>query len=85
MEKAFVDLKACLTTAPILSHYRAKRQYIVKIYASDFALGAGLSQKGSDDKLHPIAYHSGKCSPSEINYEIHDKELLVVVHSFTVG
>jgi hypothetical protein len=34
--------------------------------------------------LHPIAYHSRKFSPPEINYEIHDKELLAIVHSFKI-
>jgi hypothetical protein len=84
MVKAFMDLKARFTTAPILSHYSPKRQCIVEKDASDFALGAVLSQKGSDDKLHPIAYQSCRFSPAEINYETHDKELLAVVDSFKV-
>jgi hypothetical protein len=79
MEKAFVDLTEHFTTAPILTHYIPERQCIVETDASDFALGAVISQNSSDDKLHPIAYHSRKFSPSEINYEIHDEELLAVV------
>jgi hypothetical protein len=47
-------------------------------------LGAVISQKSSDDMLHPIAYHSFKFSPAEINYEIYDKELLAVVDSFKI-
>jgi hypothetical protein len=84
MEKAFVDLKERFTTAPILTHYSPERQCIVETDASDFALGAVISQKSSDDKLHPIAYHSRKFSPAEINYEIHDKELLAVVDFFKI-
>jgi hypothetical protein len=60
MEKAFVDLKERFTTAPILTHYNPERQCIVETDASDFALRAVISQKSSDDKLHPIAYHSRK-------------------------
>jgi hypothetical protein len=44
--------------------------------ASDFALGSILFQYGEDGRLHPIAYHSRKFSVAEINYEIHNKELL---------
>jgi hypothetical protein len=84
MEKAFVDLKERFTTAPILSHYSPERQSIVEIGTSDFELGAVISQKSSDNKLYPIAYHSHKCSPAEINYEIHDKELLAVADSFKI-
>jgi hypothetical protein len=37
---------------------------------------------GDDEKLHPVAFHSRKCEPAEIRYEIHDKELLAIVDSF---
>jgi len=32
--------------------------------------------------MHPVAFHSRKFSPAEINYEIHDKELLAIVDAF---
>jgi hypothetical protein len=54
----------------------------VETDALDFALGATLSQMGDDQKLHPNAFHARKFSPAEINYEIHDKELLTIVNSF---
>jgi hypothetical protein len=50
--------------------------------ASDFALGAVLSQPDKDGRLHPVAFHSRKFTAAEINYEIHDKELLAIVDSF---
>ena len=37
---------------------------------------------GTNDKLHPIAFHSRKFSATKINYEIYDKELLAIVDSF---
>ena len=48
----------------------------------DFTLGAVLSQRDDENRLHPIAFHSRKFTSAEINYEIHDKELLAVVDSF---
>jgi hypothetical protein len=50
--------------------------------ASDFAMGAVLSQEGNGRRLHPVAFYSRKFSAAEINYEIHDKELLAIVDSF---
>jgi hypothetical protein len=84
MEHAFQTLKSRFTTAPILGHFNPQEVCIVETDASDFALGAVLSQKGEDGKVHPIAFHSRKFSPAEINYEIHDKELLAIVDSFKV-
>jgi hypothetical protein len=84
IEKAFVNLKECFTTMPILTHFNPKRQCIVETDATDFVLGAVLSQKEDDDMLHPIAYHSRKFSLAEINYKIHDKELLDIVDSFKI-
>ncbi|MBW0521019.1 hypothetical protein O181_060734 [Austropuccinia psidii MF-1] len=48
--------------------------------ASDYALGAVLSQVNDLGK-HPIAFDCCKLLPAELNYEIHDKELLGIVWS----
>jgi len=40
-----------------------------------------VSQKGPDGKIHPIAFHSRKFNPAEMNYEIYDKEMLAIVES----
>jgi hypothetical protein len=82
MTKSFKKLKHCFTTAPILTHFDPHRECIVKTDASDFALGGALSQTAEDKKLHPNAFHSRKFSPAEINYKIHDKELLAIVDCF---
>ena len=71
------------TSAPILAHVDPEKTFIIEANASDFALGSILSQRGIDEKLHPVAFHSRKFDAAEINYEIHDKELLAIVDSFT--
>ncbi|KAF8761053.1 hypothetical protein RHS01_00627 [Rhizoctonia solani] len=43
------------------------------------AMGAILSQQGSDNRLHPIAYMSKSFSGAEVNYDTHDKELLAII------
>jgi len=81
-EDAFQELKQRFTSAPILAHFDAGRPVILETDASDFALGAVLSQRNDEGRLHPIAFHSRKFQPAEINYEIHDKELLAIVDAF---
>jgi hypothetical protein len=54
------------------------RQIVVESDASDFAIGAVLSQV-IEARLHPIAFYSRKMDKAEINYGIHDKQLLAIV------
>jgi hypothetical protein len=84
MTKSFKKLKHYFMTTPILTHFDLYCKYIVKIDASDFALSSTLSQTTEDKKLYLNAFHSRKFSPAEINYEIHNKELLAVVDYFKV-
>jgi len=55
---------------------------IIESDASDFAIGAVLSQRDEKGRLHPVAFHSRKFQLVEINYEIHDKELRAIVDAF---
>ncbi|MBW0486840.1 hypothetical protein O181_026555 [Austropuccinia psidii MF-1] len=70
--------KEFLTTSPILSHFNSSLQTIVETDASDYTLGAVLSQL-NDSGNHPISFDSHKLLPAELNYEIHYKELLGIV------
>ncbi|MBW0540978.1 hypothetical protein O181_080693 [Austropuccinia psidii MF-1] len=74
----FQILKEAFTTAPILSHINPSLPTIVETNASDYALGAVLSQVNDSGK-NLIAFESNKLLPAELNYEIHDKELLGIV------
>jgi len=51
---------------------------ILKINASNFAVGACLYQI-EDEQQRLIAYQSRKLSELKKKYEVHDKELLVIV------
>jgi hypothetical protein len=82
MTRAFETLKKAFISAPVLVHFDPSKVAVVETDASDFALGAILSQKGEDNRLHPVAFHSRKLTPAEINYEIHDKELLAIMDCF---
>ena len=69
-------------SAPCLSHPQFDLPFILETDASNFAVGAVLSQPSSMDKLEdllPVGFFSRKMSPSERNYDVHDKELLAII------
>jgi transposase InsO family protein len=80
---AFKCLKNAFTRAPILRHFDPELPIQLETDASDFAIGAVLSQP-HEGRWHPVAFMSRKFIPAEINYEIHDKELLAIVDAFKV-
>ena len=74
-------LKEKFTSSPILRFFDFSKPCILETDASDFALGAILSQE-HEGFYHPVAFHSRQFSGHEINYDVHDKELLAIVDSF---
>jgi len=81
-QAAFHELKRACITGPILTHFNETRPMKLETDASDFALGAVLSQLCEDARLHPVAFHSGKFAPAEVNYDVHDKEMTPMVAAF---
>jgi hypothetical protein len=81
-QRAFDFLRTAFTSAPILRHFDPERPTILEADASDYAIGAVVSQVASDDgKLHPVAFYSKTLNSAEQNYEIYDKEMLAIVES----
>ncbi|MBW0530101.1 hypothetical protein O181_069816 [Austropuccinia psidii MF-1] len=74
----FQILKEAFTNAHILSNLNPSLQTILETDASDYALGAVLSQV-KDSGKHPIAFDSCKLLPAKLNYEIHEKALFGIV------
>lgn len=52
---------------------------VLEADCSGYVFGGCLSQRDTNGQLRPIAYISKKLSPTESNYDIHDKELLAIV------
>lgn len=75
----FDTMKAAMLEAPVLAHFVPKQRTILETDTSDYALGAVLLQFNKDGVLHPVGFASRKMHPAELNYPIHDKELLGVV------
>ena len=73
-------MKDALLHALVLQLANLTREYIVTMDASDFAIGAVLSQIW-DHGEHPTTYESKKMNTAEGNYATHERELLVVIHA----
>jgi len=79
-QTAFDLLKSKFVSAPILIHPNRELPFVVETDSSNFAIGAVLSQRSSEDHmLHPLAFFSRALNGAEKNYPIYDKELLAIV------
>lgn len=76
--EAFHALREALTSAELLRHYDPERESQIETDASDGVVAGIFSQKHGNE-WHPIAYFSKTMAPAELNYEIHDKEMLAIV------
>ena len=70
-----------LTITPILAIFDPERETILETDVSDYAVGVCLTQKGDNGKMRTVAFYSRKMTGPELNYDIHDKELLAVVEA----
>ena len=78
---AFETLKEKLTTAPVLTQPDILKPFAIETDASEWAIGCSLLQVGEDGKWHPVAYDGRKLSGAELNYPVHEKELLAIKHA----
>ena len=77
---SFKALKNAMPHAPVLRNPDFHRPFILQTDASDFAIGAVLSQKFENGE-HPIAFLSRKLLPRERHYSVVQNECLAIVWS----
>ncbi|KAI0992056.1 hypothetical protein K3495_g16130, partial [Podosphaera aphanis] len=78
---AFDALKLALTSAPILQHYNLELECMLETDASDGVVAGVLSQRHPNGWL-PVGYFSKNMASAELNYAVHDKEMLAIIRSF---
>ena len=83
-QDAFNSLKKAFTSALILTYWIPNTQLIMETDASDYVLAAILSIVNEDNEVHPVAFHSRTFIIAELNYDIHDKELLAIFEAFKI-
>jgi len=75
-------IKKAVTTAPVLVSPQDSEPFCIEADSSDFTSRAVLSQQlPREEKWHPVAFYSKSLSLVEQNCEIHDKEMLAIIHA----
>ena len=75
-QDTFEHIKECLTTAPLLKMPDPNRPFEVIADASQIVVGVVLMQDN-----HPVCYASRKFIPTELNYNVIDREALASIHA----
>ena len=75
-QQAFQQVKTAIADATSLAIADPALPFSVSTDASDFAIGAVLSQGD-----RPVAFESRKLNRAERKYPVHEKELLAVIHA----
>ena len=78
-EKVFRELKERFTKEPVLAAPDLDKKMRMEVNASDYATGGVLSMECEDGLWRPVAFLSKSLNETERNYEIHDKEMLVII------
>ncbi|KAL0934971.1 reverse transcriptase domain protein [Colletotrichum truncatum] len=81
-EQAFNEIKQQVTSEPILVIPNPEKPFEVETDSSDYAIGGQLGQRDDEGRLHPCAFFSRKLHGPELNYQIHDKELMAIIEAF---
>jgi len=79
---AFNILKKVFTFKIILHHYNSDHKIVIEINALNYVFKKILSQYDKNEILHSITYFSKKHNSVECNYEIYDKECMIIVCTF---
>jgi len=79
---AFNILKKVFTFKIILCHYNSDHKIVIEINALNYVFKDILSQYNENEVLHSVAYFFKKHNSVECNYEIYDKELMIIVCTF---
>lgn len=76
---AFETLKAKFVAEPSLAQWYPDIETMLEGDCSRYVLGGCLLQKQGKESWKLVAYYSHKLTGAEINYNIHDKELLAII------
>ena len=75
------DVKVQIIKEFILVLSDSKKIYILETDVLNYTMKSTLKQK-INGKFHPITFYFRKFTNAELNYEIHDKKLLIIIVIF---
>ena len=79
---AFNILKKVFTFKIILHHYNSDHKIVIEINVLNYVFKDILFQYDENEIFHSVTYFSKKHNSVECNYEIYDKELIIIVCTF---
>jgi hypothetical protein len=72
-----------MTSEPIVKYFDLTKEITIEMDALDYAIGAICSQPDNANILYPLGYYSRKLNSAELNYDIHNKELLEIIEALS--
>ena len=78
----FNILKKTFIFNVIFYYYNSDHKIVIKTDVSDYMSEGILSQYNEDEVFHSVAYFLKKHNLAECNYEIYDKEFMIIVYAF---
>ena len=66
-------------TTSVFRYFDRFKEVVLETDSFDFVSRGVLSQRDDDGSLHPVAFYSKNLTPAECNYQIYDKELLIII------
>jgi len=78
-KKVFEELMKKFTQELVLAAPDLDKKMRMEVDTSNYATGGILSMEGEDGKWRPVTFLSKSLNDTERNYEIHNKEMLVII------
>ena len=78
-EKASGELKRRFTKELVLAVPDLNKKMRMEVNALDYTMGGVLSMECKDGLWRPVTFLSKSLNETKRNYEIHDKEMLVII------
>ncbi len=75
-------MKRCMIETSILRHFDQTHETILEINSFNYVNDEVLSQYDDEKVLHSIVFYNKNMSSAKCNYEIYDKELLIIIQAF---
>ncbi len=75
----FEELKQQVMTAFVLKHFNSTKEAILKTDFLNYVNNDVLFQYDDEEILHSVIFYSKNMILAECNYEIYDKELLIII------
>ena len=77
-QTAFDRIKKSITSDVLIHYPDFLRPFVLSADASDYAIGACLSQNDKNNNLRPVSFVGRKLRDAELNYSTTDRELLAL-------